>query len=252
MPSWFVGRLIELLRFVAFPINMVPWNFGCSGMSRTKATLYSFLYKQKSCSATKTSMIFHDDFDEYGGVVEMTVEMPTLLVSKHGGGKWDEKHCTLCSFQIRPNILNRLIWQHYQAPTNSVITHGGKNTVQNVASPPRNWQWIFFPKAQLRHLVLLPPMTSLSRHEAHGRKSPGSAFSPPWGWGSGGGCWVSYGGVRGLEFRGCQFFETQLIRCICLNLHSFSWGHTNHTNMNEILEKIWTLSGEAKQKSVQI
>lgn len=66
---------------------MVPWNFGCSGMSRTKATLYSFLYKQKSCSATKTSMIFHDDFDEYDGVVEMTVEMPTLLVSKHGGGK---------------------------------------------------------------------------------------------------------------------------------------------------------------------
>lgn len=32
-------------------------------------------------------MIFDDDFDEYGGVVEMTVEMPTLLVSKHGGGK---------------------------------------------------------------------------------------------------------------------------------------------------------------------
>ena len=88
----------------------------------------------------------------------------------------------------------------------------GKTTgSKRVASPPRNWQWIFFPKAQLRHLVLLPPMTSLSPHEAHGRKFPGSAFSPPWGWGSGWGCWVSYGGVRGLEFRGCQFFETQLM-----------------------------------------
>lgn len=130
------------------------------------------------------------------------------------------------------------------APTNSVITHGGKNTVQNVASPPRNWQWIFFPKAQLRHLVLLPPMTSLSRHEAHGRKSPGSAFSPPWGWGSGWGCWVSYGGVRGLEFRGCQFFETQLMH-FCLNLHSFSWVFASlfknlHTNINT---RSWKKSG---------